>query len=141
MRQSGQPLGWFLTEVWDRWRDRSFWASQQALRHVQAESDVVLYLVNAAESPQAAGYVAPEMDLLAWVGKPVLVLLNQLGAPRAALEEAAEAEAWAPTWHAGRWSGACCRWTPSRAAGCTRPRCCAPCRPCCRASAPPPWRA
>jgi len=101
MRQSGQPLGWVLTEVWDRWRDRSFWASQQALRHVQAESDVVLYLVNAAESPQAAGYVAPEMDLLAWVGKPVLVLLNQLGAPRAALEEAAETEAWSA--HLARW--------------------------------------
>jgi hypothetical protein len=101
MRQSGQPLGWFLTQVWDRWTDRSFWLSQQALRHVQAESDVVLYLVNAAESPQAAGYVAPEMDLLAWVGKPVLVLLNQLGAPRAASEEAAEVEAWRS--HLARW--------------------------------------
>ncbi|MCU0966991.1 MAG: GTPase domain-containing protein [Burkholderiaceae bacterium] len=94
LRQRSQPLGWFLSEVWDRWRDHGFWASQQALRHVQAESDVVLYLVNAAESPQAAGYVAPEMDLLAWVGKPVLVLLNQLGAPRAAAEEAAEVDAW-----------------------------------------------
>lgn len=101
MRLDGQPLGWFLTQVWDRWRDRSFWASQQALRHVQAESDVVLYLVNAAESPQAAGYVAPEMDLLAWVGKPVLVLLNQLGAPRAAADEAAETEAWRA--HLARW--------------------------------------
>jgi Domain of unknown function (DUF3482) len=83
-----------LTQVWDRWRDRAFWASQQALHHVQTESDVVLYLVNAAESPAAAGYVAAEMDLLAWVGKPVLVLLNQLGAPRAAVEEAAEADLW-----------------------------------------------
>jgi len=101
MRQSGRPLGWVLTEVWDRWRDHAFWASQQALRHVQAESDVVLYLVNAAESPQAAGYVASEMDLLTWVGKPVLVLLNQLGAPRAAHEEAAEADAWRS--HLARW--------------------------------------
>ena len=61
---------------------------------MQAESDVVLYLVNAAESPQAAGYVAPEMDLLAWVGKPVLVLLNQLGAPREREAEAADEGAW-----------------------------------------------
>lgn len=90
----GNPLGWLLSEVWDRWRDRGFWASQQAMRHVQAESDVVLYLVNAAESPAAAGYVAAEMQLLAWVGKPVLVLLNQLGAPRAAAQEAAELQAW-----------------------------------------------
>ena len=34
MQQSGNPLGWFLSQVWDRWRDRPFWASQQALRHV-----------------------------------------------------------------------------------------------------------
>jgi hypothetical protein len=92
LRQSGQPLGWLLSQVWDRWRDRAFWASQQAVRHVQAESDVVLYLVNAAEP--AAGYIAPEMELLAWLGKPVLVLLNQLGAPRSAGEEAAELQAW-----------------------------------------------
>jgi hypothetical protein len=94
LRQSESPLGWFLSEVWDRWRDRPFWASQQALRHVRDETDVVLYLVNAAEEPAAAGYVAPEMELLAWVGKPVIVLLNQLGAPRAAAEEAADVERW-----------------------------------------------
>ena len=94
MRARANPLGWFLGEVWDRWRDRSFWASQRALRHVQSDSDVLLYLVNAAESPAAAGYVAPEMELLDWVGKPVLVLLNQLGAPRPVAEEAAEVEAW-----------------------------------------------
>ena len=98
---SGNPLGWFLSQVWDRWRDRGFWASQQAMRHVQAESDVVLYLVNAAESPAAAGYVAPEMDLLAWVGKPVLVLLNQLGEPRGPEAEAADVQAWRE--HLARW--------------------------------------
>ena len=82
MKQSGNPLGWFLSQVWDRWRDRPFWASQQALRHVAERSDVVLYLVSAAEEPAAAAYVASEMELLAWVGKPVIVLLNQLGVPR-----------------------------------------------------------
>jgi GTPase SAR1 family protein len=94
LRGSQQPLGWFLSQVWDRWRDRPFWASQQALRHVQAESDVVLYLVNAADSPSSAGYVAAEMELLAWLGKPVLVLLNQMGAPRAAELEAADVQLW-----------------------------------------------
>jgi hypothetical protein len=54
----------------------------------------VLYLVNAAESPQAAGYVAPEMEMLRWLDKPVLVLLNQLGAPRPPADEAAEVERW-----------------------------------------------
>ncbi|MGL6109513.1 MAG: DUF3482 domain-containing protein [Rubrivivax sp.] len=94
MRQSGNPLGWFLSQVWDRWRDRPFWASQQALRHVAERSDAVLYLVSAAEAPEAAAYVASEMELLAWVGKPVIVLLNQLGVPREADVEAAEVDAW-----------------------------------------------
>ena len=82
MQQAGNPLGWFLGQVWDRWLDRPFWASQQALRHVAETTDVVLYLVSAAEEPQAAAYVASEMALLRWVGKPVIVLLNQLGMPR-----------------------------------------------------------
>jgi hypothetical protein len=94
LRQADTPIGWFLSEVWDRWRDRAFWASQQALHHVREASDVVLYRVNASESPAAAAYVAPEMELLAWVGKPVVVLLNQLGPPRAAAEEAADVERW-----------------------------------------------
>ncbi|MBZ8139034.1 GTP-binding protein [Rubrivivax gelatinosus] len=94
LRRDGSPVGWFLSEVWDRWRDRPFWATQQALRHVRDTSDLVLYLVNAAESPEAAGYVAAEMELLAWLGKPVLVLLNQLGAPRAPAAEAADLELW-----------------------------------------------
>ncbi len=94
MRQSGNPLGWFLCEVWDRLRDRPFWSSQQALRNVREQADVVLYLVNAAEEPAAAGYVAPEMELLAWVGKPVIVLLNQLGAPREAALEEADVQRW-----------------------------------------------
>jgi hypothetical protein len=94
MRQADSPLGWFLAEVWDRFTDRAFWASQQALRHVRDTTDVVLYLVNAAESPEAAGYVDAEMELLGWIGKPVVVLLNQLGAPRDAAHEAAEVERW-----------------------------------------------
>jgi len=89
LRERGNALGWFIAEVWDRWRDRPLWASQQALRNVRDEADVMLYLVNVSESPEAAGYVQPEMEILGWVGKPVIVLLNQLGPPReASLEEA-----------------------------------------------------
>ena len=88
------PLGWFMSEVWDRWRDRAFWASQQAMRNVRDEADVLLYLVNASETPEAAGYVNPEMELLGWTGKPVIVLLNQLGAPREGRLEAQEIALW-----------------------------------------------
>jgi hypothetical protein len=54
----------------------------------------VLYLVNAAEDPEDATYVQAEMRILAWVGKPVIVLLNQLGAPREPALEAAERARW-----------------------------------------------
>jgi hypothetical protein len=101
MQQSGNPIGWFMGQVWDRWRDRPFWASQQALRHVAERSDLVLYLVSAAEEPDSAGYVASEMALLAWVDKPVIVLLNQMGAPREPAQEAAEVERWRA--HLARW--------------------------------------
>jgi hypothetical protein len=92
MRQSGTPIGWLLGQLWDRWRDRGFWASQQLVRHIQADSEVLLYLVNASE-PDAA-WLAPELDLLEWMGRPVLVLLNQLGPPRDAAAEHAEQQAW-----------------------------------------------
>ena len=91
---SDNPLGWFLSQVWDRYRDRAFWSSQQAVRNVRDQADVVLYLVNAAEDPQDAGYVAPEMRVLDWIGKPVLVLLNQLGRPRPASEDQADVQRW-----------------------------------------------
>jgi hypothetical protein len=94
LRLQGRALGWFMTEVWDRWRDRAFWHTQQALRHVREHSHVVLYLVNAAESPEAASYIEAEMELLAWLNKPVLVLLNQLGAPRPAADEAHDVARW-----------------------------------------------
>jgi Domain of unknown function (DUF3482)/50S ribosome-binding GTPase len=89
LRQTGSPIGWFLSQVWDRYRDEPFWLTQLAVRNVAEQADVVLYLVNAAEEPADAGYLAPELEVLEWVGKPVLVLLNQTGRPR---ERAAEAE-------------------------------------------------
>jgi hypothetical protein len=35
--------------------------------------------VNASEDPESAGYVAPELELLGWIGRPVVLLLNQTG--------------------------------------------------------------
>jgi hypothetical protein len=94
LRQSENPIGWLLTQVWDRLADRPFYSSQQALRNAREESDVVLYLVNAAEDPASAGYVEVEMQILGWIGKPVLLLLNQMGAPRERAAEAADEAAW-----------------------------------------------
>ncbi len=81
LRASGNPIGWFLGQVWDRFRDRPLWSSQQAVRNARDEADVVLYLVNASEDPASSAYVPLEMEVLAWVGKPIVLLLNQTGPP------------------------------------------------------------
>lgn len=80
LSNEGNALGWFLHQVWDRVSDRALWCSQEALRNVRQDADVVLYLVNAAEHPEEAAYVGLELELLAWLERPVLVLLNQTGA-------------------------------------------------------------
>lgn len=94
LAMSGNPIGWFLREVVDRYRDRPFWLSQQALRTARDAADVVLYLVNSSEEPKNAGYLPAEMKILDWLGKPVVVLLNQLGPPRPAADEHAEQVRW-----------------------------------------------
>ncbi len=94
LAQQGNPVGWFLAEVWDRFRDRPFFLTQLAVRNVRDSADVVLYLVNAAEMPEDAGYLAPELAVLGWMQKPVIVLLNQTGPPRPPADETAEVARW-----------------------------------------------
>ncbi len=94
LKQQGNPIGWFLSEVWDRYKDRAFWLTQVAVRHVHDQADVILYLVNASEQPEDAGYLAPELAVLEWAGKPVIVLLNQTGRPRPPAEELEDESRW-----------------------------------------------
>jgi hypothetical protein len=94
LRGLPNPLAWLVGQVWDRFRDRPLFCSQQAVRHVRDEADVVLYLVNASEDPAEAGYLPLELELLAWIGRPVLLLLNQTGAPAAAAAREAEVARW-----------------------------------------------
>jgi GTPase SAR1 family protein len=79
LRHERDPIGWFLHQAWDRVLDRPLWCSQEAVRNVRDEADAVLYLVNATEDPEAAGYLKPELELLSWMTRPVLVVLNQVG--------------------------------------------------------------
>ena len=88
------PLGWFLSEVWDRMTNKAFWLNQRAIRHVRDISSVVLYLVNVSELPQKAPYISAEMLILSWINKPVIVLLNQMGKPREQDEEQKDLDAW-----------------------------------------------
>ncbi|MGB9494392.1 MAG: GTPase domain-containing protein [Azonexus sp.] len=92
--QRSNPIGWFIAEIWDRWRDQSSWSSQQVIKNVRDQSDIVLYLVNASENPADAAYVLAEMEILSWIEKPVLVLLNQMGEPRPKVVEEAEKHQW-----------------------------------------------
>ncbi len=95
LRASGNPIGWLQTQVWDRLVDRPFFCSQQAVRAVRDDSDLVLYLVNAAADPSSAAYIDSELQILEWIGKPVLLLLNQAGPPRSREAEAADEARWA----------------------------------------------
>ena len=88
------PVGWFLAEVWDRVANKTQWLNQKAIKHIREISDVVLYLVNATELPDTAPYVTAEMKILEWIGKPVIVLLNQMGEPKAPEAEQAEIDRW-----------------------------------------------
>jgi GTPase SAR1 family protein len=78
LRHEGDPIGWLLHQAWDRVLDRPLWCSQEAVRNIRNEADVVLYLVNATEDPEAAGYLPHELELLSWMQRPVLVVLNQV---------------------------------------------------------------
>ncbi len=90
LRSSGNPVGWIMHQVWDRFNDESLWCSQEAIRNIKEDADVVIYLVDASQSPGTIGYVDLEMEILSWIGKPVVVFLNQTGRPepdRIAAEE------------------------------------------------------
>ncbi len=88
------PWRWLRREALDRWRRPQLWQQQRDLQTVRDSADLLLYLVNAHESPDDAGYLDAEIGLLRWLDRPVLVVLNQLGAPRPAGEEAAECARW-----------------------------------------------
>ncbi len=94
LKQGEKPVGWFLSQVWDRFADRPFWCSQQAMHNARDISDVILYVVNAGEQPSSAGYIDAEMSILGWIGKPVILLLNQLGPPREAAQSQSDVTEW-----------------------------------------------
>ena len=74
--------------------NKAFWLNQRAIKHVRDISSVVLYLVNASDLPKTAPYITAEMQILSWIDKPVIVLLNQMGKPRTHAEEQADVAAW-----------------------------------------------
>lgn len=88
------PVGWALSQPWDRFADRPYWSGQQALRSARECCDVILYVINASELPEDARYVEIELKILDWVGKPVLLVLNQVGPGRSQARSEAEVALW-----------------------------------------------
>jgi len=91
------PLAWLEAQAFDPETQVSLHSSRNAVLNVATEADVVLYLVNASEDPSMAGYVEPEMRILGWIDKPVIVLLNQSGSPTDAETRRRDEERW--RWH------------------------------------------
>lgn len=90
----GHPLGWFLSQVWDRFAEKPFWCSQQALRAARDSADVLLYVVDATRHPDSAGYLEAELQIVEWIDRPVLVLVNQLGTEGDAQRDAQVLQDW-----------------------------------------------
>jgi hypothetical protein len=81
LRQPRRWLAWGVRELWDRAFNHKLWQGQRLAIDLRARADVILYPVNLQERPFEAVYVAPEMEVLAWVGKPVVAVLNHGGVP------------------------------------------------------------
>ncbi len=102
LQRHAQPIVWFVQQTWDRVTDRPLWCSQQAALNIRDEADVVLYLVNATEEPEDAGYLVSELEVLSWIGRPIVLLLNQTGGGDAAPEaKARQLDIWRR--HVERW--------------------------------------
>ena len=76
-RENGR-VGWIMNEVVDKLFNRALYCSFSAARNVRAQTDVVLYQVNAQEKPEDAGYINDELKLLDALKKPVIMVLNKI---------------------------------------------------------------
>ena len=79
LRQKHRWVAWGVREFWDRIFNQKLWLCQRLVLDLRARASVILYPVNLQERPFEAVYVAPELEVLAWVGKPVVAILNQSG--------------------------------------------------------------
>lgn len=94
LRQEQRWIAWGIREIWDRVFNRKLWQCQRLAIDLRARASVILYPVNLQERPVDAVYVAPELEVLAWVGKPVLVILNQGGGQQDQASQAQRVQEW-----------------------------------------------
>ncbi len=94
LRQQPRWIAWAVREIWDRAFNKKLWQHQRLAFDLRARASVVLYPVNLQERPVDAVYVAPELEVLAWVGKPVLAILNQGGGQDGRASDAGRVQEW-----------------------------------------------
>jgi|JI10StandDraft_1071094.scaffolds.fasta_scaffold13443_2 hypothetical protein len=94
LSQKHRWIAWGVREIWDRVFNRKLWQCQRLALDLRARANVILYPVNLQERPFEAVYVAPELQVLAWVGKPVLAILNQGAGPLGEAPHAERAMEW-----------------------------------------------
>ena len=92
--QNRRWIAWVVREIWDRAFNRKLWQCQRLAFDLRARASVILYPVNLQERPFEAVYVAPELQVLEWVGRPVLAILNQDGGPHGQPLDAERAIEW-----------------------------------------------
>ena len=76
-RQRHRWVAWAIRECWDRAFNQKLWRGQRLVLDLRTRASVILYPVSLLERPVDAVYVAPELEIMAWVGKPVLAIFNQ----------------------------------------------------------------
>ena len=77
LRQRHCWVAWVIRECWDRAFNKKLWRGQRLVLDLRNRASVILYALSLQERPVDAVYVAPELEILDWVGKPVLAILNQ----------------------------------------------------------------
>lgn len=97
LRQKSRWVAWIVREIWDRYLNPRLWRDQRVAQDLRERASVILYMVNSMERPVDAIYVAQELKVLEWIGKPVLAILNQSGDPKPIEQESANIIEWRNT--------------------------------------------
>lgn len=87
-------VAWLVRELWDRRFNPGLWRGQRLALTLRRSASVILYPVSLLERPVDAVYVAPEMAILAWTGKPIIVIFNQGGSLANQAAESERADEW-----------------------------------------------
>jgi len=78
LQNQGSPVQWLLRQTIDRFTDKATFSSVDAARTLAQRCDAALYLVSAKEDASAAAYVQGELDLIALLKIPVIIIINQV---------------------------------------------------------------